>query len=143
MRNELGYNERAIRSIARNFAVKGVNVRKLTAVLKVFIKSEKPFDKAFLELLLKNFAEAAVYKPYCRSALAKHEDIARLSDKHFRAFLSALYARAKEVRHDYTVAYYGNADARRKMEQTITGDIPGFSEYLEPFLKVKSPDATL
>lgn len=137
MREILGYREAVLHDLLRPFAVKGVTKRLAVQVLKRFIKSEAPFDAEFESLLVRNFKERAVYKPYC-AVFKKWAPtfIRECKDTHFQAFLATIYGGAKEIRGQYSTELASiekmkeRIKKRKQLSKRVQGDLDELVAYL-------------
>lgn len=137
MRETLGYREAVLHDLIRPFVVKGVTKRLAVQVLKRFIKNEAPFDKEFERLLIQNFRERAIYKPYC-AVFKKWVPvfIRECSDSYFQAFLAFLYENAKEIRGQYSAELASvskikeRIKKRKQLGKRVQGDLDELVAYL-------------
>lgn len=137
MREALGYREAVLHDLIRPFVVKGVTKRLAVQVLKRFIKSETAFDKEFEQLLVKNFRERAIYKPYCASFKKWVPTFVKeCRDEHFQSFLITIYKGAKEIRTQYSTELASidkikeRIRKRKQLSKRVQGDLDELVAYM-------------
>lgn len=135
-RDILGYRDSTLHDLMRPFIVKGPTKRLVVQVLKRMIKDESSFDKKFAQLLVENFKQNAVYKPFCATFKKWVPSFVKeCKDAEFASFLNEIYADAKEIRNQYTTelgikSVKERAKIRKSNSKAVKGDLTELLTYL-------------